>query len=58
MEICAAVPFTALFPLVAPTSWSLSDCAVDGNFRIKFNGRRLSEVYPGCGYEEVPEILD
>lgn len=52
MEICLAILFTALFPLVAHTSWGLSDCVVDGNFRIKSNGLRLREVYPGCGYEE------
>lgn len=52
MEICLAILFTALFPLVAHTSWGLSDCVVDGNFRTKFNGLRLREVYPGCGYEE------
>lgn len=52
MEICLAILFTALFPLVALRNWSLSDCMVDENFRIKFNGLRLNEVYPGCGYEE------
>ncbi|XP_035877640.1 transient receptor potential cation channel subfamily M member 6 isoform X1 [Phyllostomus discolor] len=45
MEICLAIVFTALFPLVTPTSWGLSDCVVNGNFRIKLSGLRQREVY-------------
>ncbi|XP_045696415.1 transient receptor potential cation channel subfamily M member 6 isoform X6 [Phyllostomus hastatus] len=45
MEICLAIVFTALFPLVTHTSWGLSDCVVDGNFRIKLSGLRRREVY-------------
>lgn len=38
MEIRLAILFISQFPLVAPTNWGLSDCVVDGNLRIKFNG--------------------
>jgi hypothetical protein len=52
MEICGAILFTALFPLLSPASWGLSDCVVDGNFKIIFNVQRLSQVYTGYCHEE------
>lgn len=43
MEICSHC-FFALFPLVASAKQALSDCVVDGNCRLKFNGWSLHEV--------------